>query len=136
VLIVKRFLVTILAFLYLASVSGATVHLHYCMGQLIGASLVHNDKDEHRCPRCGMANKLNNGCCKDVHKIIKTGQTHTQGTTIAFAPVKLIATSPVAFYNFDVLVNSQGIDNILLSNSPPSKWRSCPIYIQVRNFRI
>jgi hypothetical protein len=71
----KRILVTILAILYMASAMGATVHLHFCMGEFMGASLVH--KDQHRCGKCGMLKtERDKGCCKDEHKTMKTAEHH------------------------------------------------------------
>src|SRR5437868_537361 len=71
----KRILVTILSILYMASAMGATVHLHYCMGEFMDASLMH--RDEHKCGKCGMLKtEKDNGCCKDEHKTLKTAEHH------------------------------------------------------------
>src|SRR5450432_3882623 len=74
----KKVLATILAFVYLSSSMGATIHLHYCMGKLASWGLI--DHESKSCAQCGMtkrspasqcmAAKMN--CCKDEHKQIKT----------------------------------------------------------------
>jgi hypothetical protein len=74
----KKVLATILAFVYLSSSMGATIHLHYCMGKLASWGLIyHNSKN---CARCGMIKKIPSSqnvaakmnCCRDEHKQIKT----------------------------------------------------------------
>ena len=132
----KRFVVSILAVLYLATASGATVHLHYCMGMLVGASL-RTDED-HLCSRCGMKKKSNNGCCKDVHKVIKTDQEHMQAAKVLFdQPTHTVAEiPPVPFYYYSVPQHVGNAISSVYSHAPPFLWRSCPIYLQVRNIRI
>jgi hypothetical protein len=67
----KKVIVTIFAFLYLAVSCGATVHLHYCMGKLVKWELWHK-KDNGRCSKCGMAKSFSkDGCCKDENKLVK-----------------------------------------------------------------
>ena len=67
----KKLLIAIVALLYIGSSTGATVHLHYCMGKLADWGIGH-DKSEN-CSQCGMekTDKKDNGCCKDEHKFIK-----------------------------------------------------------------
>lgn len=130
----KRFFVSILAVLYLASASGATVHLHYCMGHLIGTTLDLND--EHNCNKCGMTKKSGKGCCKDEYKIIKTDQSQ-QTAKIVFHPIPVILSGPVISYPETTgTALYQAENKMALGHAPPFKWRGCPIYIQVRNFRI
>jgi|SRR5580693_8693558 hypothetical protein len=74
----KKVLATILAFVYLSSSMGATIHLHYCMGKLASWSLVNHERKN--CERCGMVKKTtssqnmadNKDCCRDEYKQIKT----------------------------------------------------------------
>lgn len=67
----KKFLVSILTFLYISTATGATVHLHYCMGELVEWSFWKNENG--KCDNCGMDknSKEEKGCCKDEHKQIK-----------------------------------------------------------------
>ncbi len=69
----KKFLAIILALLYLTVSSGATIHLHYCMGKLVNWGLWHN-KISDKCGNCGMAKqkqKTSKGCCKDEQTLVK-----------------------------------------------------------------
>jgi len=67
----KRLFVAILAILYMGTSTGATLHLHYCMGKLVGWDLGHKEPDA--CGKCGMKKGLsqNKGCCRDEHRQIK-----------------------------------------------------------------
>lgn len=61
----KKFLISILAFVYLVSIVGVTIQQHYCMNKPVGWSFFQQDKD--MCDKCGMGkNGQQNGCCKDV----------------------------------------------------------------------
>ncbi len=134
-IVMKRFLVTIIAVLYMASAMGATVHLHYCMGELVGAGFVH--KERHKCPKCGMITTTGeNGCCKDEHKTLKTSEHQLAKNT---QEVKsLPAVLPVVFaggYAPAFKTDNQE-RKISLFYSPPLNWRHWPIYILNCNFRI
>ncbi|MBA3828314.1 MAG: hypothetical protein H0X33_05215 [Taibaiella sp.] len=132
----KRFLVSILAILYLATASGATVHLHYCMDKLIGVSLGENGEENHQCNKCGMTKKSNGGCCKDIYKVVKTDLAQ-QAAKVILQSSQIAAVGPnPTGYNFNTILFAQNGSVLPLSNAPPSVWQSCPIYIRVGNFRI
>jgi hypothetical protein len=131
----KRILVSILAIVYLAATAGATVHMHYCMGDLAGWSLMDSKKDE--CPYCGMEKKSagNKGCCKDEHHKVQLEQDqNTAAVNMVFAPAVAILPSPVY-----LPAAPSGLCSVTeerpLSNSPP---RSCsiPVYLINRSFLI
>jgi hypothetical protein len=67
----KKFIVAILAVLYLGTSTGATVNLHYCMGKLSDWSLIHDESKT--CGTCGMkkVQHQKKGCCKDEKKFVK-----------------------------------------------------------------
>ncbi|EFK57640.1 hypothetical protein ACFU8T_10095 [Sphingobacterium spiritivorum] len=62
----KKLILIFTTVFYLASASGAGVHLHYCSGQLVNWTFVKDKTDD--CGFCGMEKKqpLENDCCKDV----------------------------------------------------------------------
>lgn len=132
----KRFIVTILTVLYMASAMGATVHLHYCMGDFVNASLIHHD--EHKCDKCGMTKKSDdNGCCKDEHKTIKTAEHHK--TIITHDVVKhftALIPAPLYYYHTVGAYIPSGNDIVFQTHAPPDIGLSCPIYIRIRNLRI
>jgi len=81
--LMKKFLVSILAVLYLSTSLGATIHLHYCMGKLIGWGLISHDSKN--CNYCGMPRQnpgqpnqvSKNHCCDDQQKQIRTDRDQT-----------------------------------------------------------
>ena len=61
-------IVILLLLIYSGSTFGVTVHLHYCMNELIGWTLwYHGDKEN--AVSAGWLEK--SGCCKDEHKSFK-----------------------------------------------------------------
>lgn len=131
----KRFIVFILAILYIGVSTGATVHMHFCMGKLIGSSLWHNDKSD-LCSKCGMQKKVSkNKCCKDEHKVVKIEQD--QKITIVNDYLADISFIDIIHNNFIVscaYINSS-IEEISISNAPPLDYK-IPIYIRNCVFRI
>lgn len=132
----KKFLILILTFAYFASTSGATVHLHYCMGKLVEQNLWHNQKEE--CGKCGMDKSEtndDNGCCKDEHKQLKLDVAHKiAGST--FDHLQLLAIAlPVSFVELPIISFSSIAEENPTSNAPP---RSFGVAIYKRNcvFRI
>lgn len=74
----KKVVVLIIAFIYLAEVSGMSVYKHYCMDRLVSWGWT---KGGRHCPSCGMEKeppekKLCNRCCKDEYKIVKLTGDH------------------------------------------------------------
>ena len=53
---------------------GATVHIHYCMNELVGWSLSKTETE--KCGKCGMEKESDDGCCKDVHKQLQLKDSH------------------------------------------------------------
>jgi hypothetical protein len=65
----KKFILLILTFAYLASSSGATVYIQRCMGKTIAWSLI--EKDGNKCEKCGMHKNTTNDCCSSHIKVLK-----------------------------------------------------------------
>jgi hypothetical protein len=130
----KRVLVTILSILYIASATGATVHIHYCMGKFMSASLIRIAED--KCSKCGMKKTLQSGCCKDEHKTFNTSEHQLAKASFHFSHQQ-VCPSYVPVYSFrNYPVYATVVNDIAGVHAPPFYWRTCPIYIRVRNFRI
>jgi len=132
----KKFIVAILAVLYLSTSMGTTIHLHYCMGRLVDWGLWHTNNS--RCSKCGMEKKHgsdDNGCCRDEHKQLKIekDQKLSQGFFQFSKIATEITTVPVPVYSFSL----PGIltPELPKSNAPP---RSCLASLHIINcvFRI
>lgn len=87
----KKLFVAILAVLYLGVSSGATLHMHYCMGKLLGVSLV--EKQSNKCGKCGMEKTAAplSKCCKDEHKLVKLGDDHMVSAFVQLLQAPAIA---------------------------------------------
>lgn len=65
----KKLVLTILTIFYLGVSSGATVHFHYCMGQLIEWGLSETNAEE--CSSCSRKESETEKCCKDQSQQFK-----------------------------------------------------------------
>ncbi len=91
--------------IYGSATMGATVHIHYCMNELVGWSLF-NDKDA-KCGRCGMEEKDKQGCCKDEHKQFKLKADYQKVAVPQFINLfnNPVLTIPVADFSFHYSLN-------------------------------
>lgn len=96
----KKIVVILLLLIYGSATMGATIHMHYCMNELVGWSLWHSGKN-NECGKCGMKEKKG-GCCKDEHKQVKLKTEHQKSATaqyIEFLDAPALVT-PVADFRF------------------------------------
>ncbi|MFI5187772.1 MAG: hypothetical protein ACHQF0_13660 [Chitinophagales bacterium] len=92
----KKFLIAILAILYLASTVGATIHFHYCMGKLYDWELVNAKNNP--CTNCEMAKERHHQkhkCCNDEYRTFKNGDQKLTETTIKIHSFGPAIVSPV-----------------------------------------
>lgn len=129
----KKFLVAILALLYISTSTGATLHMHYCMGKLADWGFSHN-KDED-CSNCGMKETESKGCCKDEQKFLKIDKEQkTADASFQIPPLTWAAAIHPCFELTSVYVPSL-MEEHPLSNAPP-RWQSLPLFIRNCVFRI
>ncbi|THU38026.1 hypothetical protein FAM09_15180 [Niastella caeni] len=129
----KRLIVTILALFYLGTSTGATIHLHYCMGKLVEMKLWHSEAD--KCGNCGMKKKTacEKKCCKDEHKLVKLEKAHQKAIENIFQFTQFVATLPVSYFEFPQVYIPSVAQELPVSHGPP---RSIPIHILHCTFRI
>lgn len=126
----KKFLITILAFVYITSSTGASIHMHYCMGKLADWGIGKNDSKI--CGKCGMekANEKDNGCCKDEHKFVK-GHTDQKIVQAGFQLIQLSSVAlPVSFIEIPLPYFSSVTEQNALSHAPP---RTSGVAVYIRN---
>ena len=137
----KRLLTTILAFLYLSTSMGATIHLHYCMGKLASWGLINHESK--KCAKCGMVKKAapsqgvtaKMNCCSDEHKQIKTDKDQKLSSSEFFKYIVLsqaIALNETALQNVHAVSISTEFPN---TNAPPLSGK-LPLFVLYRNFRL
>ncbi len=131
---VKKIFAAILAILYFTATTGATVHLHFCMGKLVDESLWHNETEQ--CSKCGMdLGHQANDCCKDVHKQVKLQNDHyLADMNFQVSQFSAIAL-PVAFIEIPAAEIASIAEDNPVSNAPP-RSRDIPIYKRNCVFRI
>lgn len=131
----KRILLTIVAFFYLGTSSGATVHFHYCMGELVKLGLTV--PDEASCEFCGMTKNATkkNSCCKDDFKQAKIDQSK-KATQLVYEFKQFPAVIQHTFRNDAYQVALSALKtNTVFSNAPPERL-SVPVFIRNCTYRI
>jgi hypothetical protein len=114
----KKFIVAILAVLYLGTSVGATVHLHYCMDKLANWSLWPKKGDN--CNKCGMSKseKKSSGCCKDEQKRVKVENDQKATESYHMLQLNSVAIS-VAFVELPAIHLPSVTEKSPLSHGPP-----------------
>ncbi|RFM27488.1 HYC_CC_PP family protein [Deminuibacter soli] len=135
----KKLIVAIIAMLYLGSSSGATLHLHYCMGELAQATIELGEKDGRACEFCGMPKSSKQagkkGCCKDEHKSIQLSKDQkAAGAYISFLHAAA-AIEPVQYAVANMVALPSIARSFPVANAPPSSSQP-PIYLRNRVFLI
>ncbi|WP_052273294.1 HYC_CC_PP family protein [Flavihumibacter solisilvae] len=131
----KKFIVAILAILYLGSITGAPVHLHYCMGKIADWSLGHAEKSGE-CSNCGMekSTSSDNGCCKDEHKFIKGSIDQKLVESVQLMLVTAVPVNPI-YVVLQAPATSNEVEILPHSNAPPRSSK-VDIYILDNTFLI
>lgn len=131
----KRFVAAILAVLYISTSSGATIHMHYCMGKLADWGLGNNKSKT--CGNCGMekSDEKDNGCCKDEHKFVKN-ETDQKAAEAGFQMMQSVSIAlPVSFFEIqDNNIPSVTEENPI-SHAPP-RSSGVAVYLLNRSFLI
>ncbi len=137
----KKVLATILAFVYLSTSMGATIHLHYCMGKLASWGLINHENKN--CEGCGMVkNKTAShsmtakmDCCRDEHKQIKTDKDQK------LFPVEFLKSNNLSQAIFLNESSTEGFKAFSFSiefpntNAPPL-LNKLPLFVLYRNLRV
>ena len=131
----KKILAAILAIIYLGTSTGATVHMHYCMGKLADWGLGHNKSKT--CGACGMekSEEKDNACCKDEHKFVKNDGDQKIAEA-GFQMMQLASVAlPVSFVEIPDNNFSSVTEENPISHAPP-RSTGVAVYILNRTFLI
>jgi hypothetical protein len=130
----KKLFITVLAIFYLSVSSGATVHFHYCMGELIEWGLSDNDSaKENDCSNCGMKKGLSEDCCKDQKQEYKLKESQ-KAPLNTIQPV-VFALAPVNYSDFNQILPSTPA-NLIPERIAPSRTPKTAVFIRNCNYRI
>ncbi len=117
---------------YILIISGVTVNLHFCCGNLKTISFSSTSNESS----CCKSKKTTKGCCHDTTTLIKVKEKHFAGDTIKirlaqFDGIDLVS-SQHYFYAFKILKS----DEIVVDyHSPPPNYKT-PIYLKNNVFII
>jgi hypothetical protein len=131
----KRTLLTILAVFYLGVSSGASVHFHYCMGELVSWGLEKNEAKS--CGFCGMpkAESKKKSCCADVEQKAKVEKSQKASQTLyKFDQLSTAVILPETLFSYQAPVPVK-IALEALSNAPPN-GPQVPVFIKNCTYRI
>ena len=128
----KKFLISIFAVFYLGVASGATVHFHYCMGELLSWGLTKSEA--RQCSNCGMEKSDAKKCCKDEQKQLKIEKAQKAQSNFQFAKIVF----PVAIHR--PAEHAAAALQVTTTTHPfghaPPRTSKAPVFLQNRNFRI
>ncbi|MGO4290182.1 HYC_CC_PP family protein [Chitinophaga sp. RAB17] len=122
----KKFVTLILLFLYLGVSTGATVHVHYCMGKVSNWGWGHENKKH--CDNCGIEKSSGKKCCKDEHKTFKITNDQQPSDSI-FHTLSVLAMLPPQSGN-GYRQPVQMIVNMQPQTHAPPILTPCPLYLR------
>jgi hypothetical protein len=133
----KRFLFSILAFIYIVASTGATMHLHYCMGRLADTGFF--EQEGGHCSLCGMEKSNDgdeNGCCTDKEETVKISIDQKFAAASVFHFVQPFTDIVAVFTGFQPSLDVRTDDKVPpVSNAPP-RSPQVPPYLMHCHFSI
>lgn len=129
----KKLASVILIIIYFAFSAGATVSLHYCMGEYTGFSF--NLLKEDPCSKCEInKHKDESNCCNDIVVKAKVSDVHSGSYTPHTKAIPAFYCTP----NFPDVeqVTVPIIPMFTFSQKHPPGYRQSSLYILHKNFRI
>lgn len=125
----RKLFVSILAIMYMAAATGASINIHYCMDKMIGAEWGNSNGDD--CGKCGMEKSSSkDNCCKEEQKLVKIDlDQKTADASIQL--VKIAATAiQIHYVELPQVKLSSITEEDPTSNAPPE---GMPIALYKRN---
>ena len=108
----KRSVIIVLAMLYLTTVSGFALNLHYCFNQLASVKV---DAPANPCAKL-QNNKMK--CCKDQKIEIKVKDAHQNNSPLHWSKFFPIALPASAFIIFTPVVQNRVVANVTQRGPP------------------
>ena len=127
----KKVFALILAILYMGTSTGATLHMHYCMGKLIDVKLWHSGRDKDKCSKCNSVKK----CCKDKHKTVKFEKDQKAVDNVIDVMHQVALGTPISLMDFRPLDIIPLIVKFPVSNAHP-RSNKVPFHILNCTYRI
>ena len=129
---VKRTVLLMLIAFYILIISGVSVSLHFCCGNLKAISFSSTSNENS----CCKSKKSNKRCCHDTTTFIKVKEKHFAGDTIKVRLAQFEAIYLVSNQHFNSTFNFVNSDEFVVNfHSPPPKFKT-PIYLKNNVFII
>ncbi|GEP98537.1 HYC_CC_PP family protein [Chitinophaga cymbidii] len=131
----KRILTLILALLYMGTSTGATFHMHYCMGKLVDVKFWEHEAQ--KCSKCGSEENsvCAKKCCKDIHKTVKFEKDQKVSESVfQFMQLAAIAT-PISYIDIPKVFPTSVAVEYPTGHAPPRSSK-VPARIFYCTFRI
>jgi len=130
----KKFITFAIAILYLVTSTGATVRLHYCMGNLASWGIGYDLSK--RCAKCDMSATIDmTGCCNDEHTFIKNSSDQSiDYVSVSLSKPFIISNLPFFSEVSLSLIASTRNENFWETHFPIS--RNVKVYLFNRSFLI
>lgn len=126
----KKAFAAILAILYFATTTGATINLYYCQGKEVAKNMMKTEMPS--CSKCNMEKKVESKstCCRHEQRFVKlvNDQNISDASFHIQKPVSII--SPIVFFENNNFHFPSVIAEYPVSNAPP---RSSGIALYKRN---
>lgn len=131
----KKFLTLVLTFLYMGTSTGATFHMHYCMGKLVDVDLWHSEVK--KCSKCGndQSTICAKKCCRDEHKTVKLEKDQKVTEHAVHAMQQTAIATPVSFANSPQAHIVSLVEEYPVNNAPPRSSK-VPAHILNCTYRI
>jgi hypothetical protein len=130
----KKLVITILAIFYLGVSSGASLHVHHCMGELVEWGFSDNSLDEDgKCMSCGMKQGNSELCCKTQKQEFKLKDSYK--APLSVFQIHSFALLTQTYLDHKILAKTKALaDDFVQISAPPSE--KTPAFIRNCNFRI
>src|SRR3569623_1991956 len=124
----KRSVIIVLTMLYLTTVSGFALNMHYCFNRLASVKI---DEQANSCTKL-QSSKMK--CCKDQKIEIKVKDAHQNNSPLHWSKFFPIALPASAFMIFTPAVQNPVAANV--TDRGPPKTPGVPLFLIICIFRI
>jgi hypothetical protein len=122
----KKVAVTILILLYFTTSIGATIRMHFCMGELISWTVNTKEKDDMKCEK---------GCCEEKSQVVKIDKDQKLAKAFFEFSKTNLPVAPALYQQWQASIISSTIAGFPKANAPPGKGK-IPLFVRNSAFLI
>ena len=128
----KKVAVTILILLYFTTSIGATIRMHFCMGELISWTVNTKEKDD-KCSKCNM--KCEKGCCEEKSQVVKIDNDQKLAKAFFEFSETNLQVAPTLYKQWQASIISSTVADFPKANAQPDKGK-IPLFVRNSAFLI